>query len=156
MYAPRGSVLPLAYPLLIQNLVRRLRQMQMNKAQTIQTLYRVLIVDDEAPVRELLASLLRAPNRSVEVRDSARAALEFVQHEPVDVAFVDAALPGADGTQFAEKLRARCPRVHVVVHTGCLAVAMRHEARSANDQRNLHNASDIGEVLELADTYTAE
>ena len=60
-----------------------------------QEIYRVLIVDENAAMREMLAGLLRAPNRSVEVRDGARAALEFVQHNPIDVAFVDAALDQA-------------------------------------------------------------
>jgi CheY-like chemotaxis protein len=128
----------------------------MNKTETKQPLYRVLIVDDEAPVRELLATLLRAPNRSIEVRDSARAALEFVQHDPIDVAFVDGKLPGVAGTAFAEKIRTRCPRAHVVIHTGCIDTTMLHEAGLKNEQRNLNNASDVGEVLELADSYTSE
>ena len=131
--------------------------MQMNNTSEIkQSLYRVLIVDDDAAVRELLAVMLRAPNRSIEVRDSARAALEFVQHEPVDVAFVDGDLPGVAGRGFLAKIRAHCPYAHVIIHTGCLDAAGRHDAHPAHEQRNRHNSLTAGEVLELADTYTAE
>jgi DNA-binding NtrC family response regulator len=130
--------------------------MRTNKDETDQTLYRVLIVDDEAPVRELLATLLRAPNRSIEMRDSARAALEFLRHDPVDVAFVDGKMPGVAGVQFAEKIKARCPRAHVVIHTGCLDAAMRHEARPTNAERNSRDSLNVGELLELADSYTME
>ena len=77
--------------------------MQTNKTETNETLYRVLIVDDDAPVREVLAALLRAPNRSIEMRDSARAALEFLQHDPIDLAFVDAKMPGMTGAEFVKK-----------------------------------------------------
>jgi DNA-binding NtrC family response regulator len=130
--------------------------MQTNKAQTNETLYRVLIVDDEAPMRELLAELLRAPNRSVEMRDSARAALEFLQHDPIDVAFVDAKMPGVAGVEFTKKIKARCPRAHVVIHTGCLDAAMRHEAHPTNAGRNSQDPLNVGDLLELADSYTTE
>src|ERR1035438_9730153 len=68
-----------------------------------QDIYRVLIVDEDAALRETLAGLLRAPNRSVEVRDGARTALEFLRHNPIDVAFVDAALTGASAQHRSEE-----------------------------------------------------
>src|ERR1043166_8235416 len=130
--------------------------MQTDKTETKQTLYRVLIVDDEAPVRELLATLLRSPTRSVEMRDSARAALEFLQHDPVDVAFVDAKMPGTAGTELAAKIKALCPRANVVIHTGCLYAAFQHEARPTKELRGSHETLNVGELLELADSYTTE
>lgn len=130
--------------------------MQSMTTQTNGTPYRVLIVDDEAPVRELLATLLRAPNRSIETRDSAKAALEFLQHDRVDVAFVDAKMPGMVGAQFAEKIKARCPRAHVVIHTGCLDSTMRHEARPTNAEHNSQGGLDFGEILQLADSCSTE
>ncbi|HUK82353.1 MAG TPA: response regulator [Verrucomicrobiae bacterium] len=130
--------------------------MQSKTAQTTIAPYRVLIVDDEAPVRELLATLLRAPNRSVEMRDSAPAALEFLQHDCVDVAFVDAKMPGIAGTQFADKIKARCPRAHVVIHTGCLDATARHEARPTNAQHNSQEPLNFGEILQLADSCSTE
>ena len=130
--------------------------MQMNQTQTAQVPYRVLIVDDDRSVRELLAELLQAPNRSIEMRDSAPSALEFLRHDPVDVAFVDAKLPGVTGMGFVEKIKAHCPRAHVVIHTGCLDETTRHEARATNAERNSQEALNIGELLELADSCTTE
>jgi len=130
--------------------------MQTNKTDTNENLYRVLIVDDDAPVREVLAALLRAPNRSIEMRDSARAALEFLQHDPIDLAFVDAKMPGMTGAEFAQKIKARCPRAHVVIHTGCPNAAAQHEARPTNAERNSQEPLSVGELLELADSYTTE
>ena len=59
-----------------------------------QDIYRVLIVDEDAALRELLAGLLRAPNRSVDVRDSARTALE---------------LTSGSSTGVSAMMRSRCP-----------------------------------------------
>jgi len=130
--------------------------MQSKTAQANTTPYRVLIVDDEAPMRELLATLLRAPNRSIEMRNSAPAALEFLQHDCVDVAFVDAKMPGLAGTQFAEKIRAHCPHAQVVIHSGCLDATTRHEARPTKADHDAQNALDFGEVLQLADSCSTE
>lgn len=121
-----------------------------------QNLYRVLIVDDDPGICQILADVLQAPNRSIEVRDSPRAALEFVDHNPIDLAFVDLVMPGMTGTQLAEKLRERCPQTHVIICTGQLANAPSAEVHPTNAERILRKPLNLGEVLQLADSYTAE
>jgi len=118
-------------------------------------LYRVLIVDEDAGVREMLAELLRAPNRSIEIRDSARAALEFLQHNAVDIAFVDAMLAGTASQDLADAIRKRCPHAHVVVCAGRLSQpwdAAGHLKKGARDLQ----AMQFGETLQLADSCTTE
>ena len=63
--------------------------------------YRILIVDDEAAICELLAEILKSPTRSIEVRDTARGALEFIAQNPVDLAFLDINIPGMSGLDVA-------------------------------------------------------
>mgnify|MGYP001341997068 CR=1 FL=1 len=87
------------------------------------TPYRVLIVDDEPDERDLLAELLSGPNRAVEVRDTPRAALEFLQHNPVDLAFLDHHLPGMSGTELAQRIKTMYPHAHIVMCTGYLVEA---------------------------------
>jgi CheY-like chemotaxis protein len=121
-----------------------------------QGIYRVLIVDENAPMREMLAGLLRAPNRSVEVRDGARAALEFVQHNPIDVAFVDAALTHASAQHLADAIKKRCPHAHVVVCAGRLSQPWDAAGRSRKGESVLRQPFNFGEALELADSCTTE
>lgn len=118
-------------------------------------LYRVLIVDEDAGVREMLAELLRAPNRSVEVRDTARAALEFLQHNPVDIAFVDAMLAGAASQDLADAIKKRCPHAHVVICAGRLSQPWDAAGRIKKSGRDLQSIH-FGEALELADSCTSE
>jgi len=121
-----------------------------------QDIYRVLIVDEDAAMREMLAALLRAPNRSVEVRDGPRAALEFVQHNPIDVAFVDAALTGSAAQGLADTIKKRCPHAHVVICAGRLSQPWDAAGRSKKGERVLRQPLNFGEALELADSCTTE
>jgi CheY-like chemotaxis protein len=113
-------------------------------------------VDDDPAVQELLAGLLRGPHRAVEVRDTAQAALDFLQHNSVDLAFVDQALPGTAGAKLAEKIQAQCPHAHVLTCTGHLVESNPAGARPNNGQRSLQKQKHLGELLQLADSYTAE
>lgn len=117
--------------------------------------YRVLIVDDEAEERELLAELLRGPNRSVEVHATPQGALEFLQDNPVDLAFLDHRMPDMTGVELAEKIRALYPRMHIVICTGYLVEAGCPEVRN-NAEHVLHKPLNFGEVMDLADAYSRQ
>lgn len=128
----------------------------MNTTDNQKSLYRVLIVDDDPGICQILADLLQAPNRSIEVRDAPKAALEFLQHNPIDLAFVDLMLPGMAGTELADQIKERCAHAHVIICTGQLAEATAAEARATKAERVLRKPLNLGEVLQLADSYTAE
>jgi len=57
----------------------------------------ILIVDDAAPVRELLASALSKRGYSVAAVDSARAAIEKLQESYFHVMFIDLHMPDMSG-----------------------------------------------------------
>src|ERR1700722_12132789 len=121
-----------------------------------QDIYRVLIVDEDATLRELLAGLLRAPNRSVDVRDSARTALEFLQHNPIDVAFVDAALTGASPQHLTDKIKKLCPHAHDFICAGRLSQPWDTAGRTRKGERVLRQLFNFGEALQLADSCKTE
>lgn len=70
---------------------------------------KVLIVDDEALARSRLRTLLNdctAPRASVEAEAAnASQALEWLQHNRVDVVLLDIHMPGADGLTLTQALR---------------------------------------------------
>lgn len=70
---------------------------------------KVLIVDDEALARSRLRTLLNdctAPRASVEAEAAnASQALEWLQHNRVDLVLLDIRMPGADGLTLAQTLR---------------------------------------------------
>ncbi len=66
----------------------------------------VLVVDDQADSREMLAMLLEQHGATVVQRDSAESALAFLGDAPVDVMIADIAMPGIDGYELLQRLRA--------------------------------------------------
>ncbi len=75
------------------------------------------MVDDERGVRESLRLLLE-PHFTVEAVSSGEAALDALGTRSFDVVILDLAMPGMNGVETLEKLRAIDRDVEVVVSTG--------------------------------------
>jgi PAS domain S-box-containing protein len=71
------------------------------------TARRVLLVEDGEDAREMLRMVLTITGHRVWDAADARAALGVLARERVDVAIVDIGLPGLDGYELAEAIRAR-------------------------------------------------
>lgn len=77
---------------------------------------RVLIVDDQAPFRQLLRRLLiRAGLSVVGEAGDIRQAEEIVPALRPDLALVDVGLPGIDGIEGARRLKALLPAMRVIL-----------------------------------------
>ena len=66
---------------------------------------RLLIVDDEPPIRRFLHTTLAAQGYRVEEAVDGEAALEFLKHNMVDLIILDLGLPGMDGLEVVRRLR---------------------------------------------------
>jgi len=78
---------------------------------------RVLIVDDEAGVRALLARWLRGWGYAVRDAGTAQEALDIMTVEPADIVLSDISMPEQDGLWLAEQLHARWPAVPIIMST---------------------------------------
>src|SRR5512141_2770199 len=67
---------------------------------------RILVVDDEPPIVELLAGYLGREGWSVDSAPDGLAALEAVRRFDPDVIVLDVMLPGLDGVEVCRRLRA--------------------------------------------------
>jgi PAS domain S-box-containing protein len=79
---------------------------------------RILVVDDEAPVRETLAEMLVAVNHDVELAGSGQEALEKMRQGTFDFVFTDLAMPEMDGWETARLIRQNWPNVRIILVTG--------------------------------------
>ena len=60
---------------------------------------RALVVDDSKLARVALKRLLDEHDIAVEFAESGETALEFLEHDTVDVVFMDHHMPGMDGLE---------------------------------------------------------
>jgi|JI10StandDraft_1071094.scaffolds.fasta_scaffold01858_14 two-component system response regulator PilR (NtrC family) len=79
---------------------------------------RVLVVDDEASMRDFLAICLRRAGHDVQLADSGAAAVTALAARPVDVVVTDLRMPGAlDGLGLLREVRAHHPATEVILVT---------------------------------------
>jgi DNA-binding NtrC family response regulator len=92
---------------------------------------RVLVVEDEAYVRDSLALILRARGFDVGTSASVDEALERLARAPVDAVLSDLKMPKKDGLELVRRMQALCPDVPVLILTGHGTVASAVECLKA-------------------------
>jgi two-component system response regulator MprA len=86
---------------------------------------RILVVDDERPVREGLDRVLRAVGYQVTLAPDGEAALYAHASSAADALLLDVAMPGIDGLEVCRRLRAAGDQVPVLMLTARGAIAER-------------------------------
>lgn len=96
---------------------------------------RVLFVDDEAMIREVMRIELPRMGHDVTVCESGEHALEVIDNGSFDAAIVDIRMPGIDGWQVVDHLKQVSPDTQIIIHTahGNLDEAVTAIRRGAND-----------------------
>lgn len=91
---------------------------------------RILLVDDETEVTEVLGDALRDRGHEVAVASCGHAALEVASWFQPEVALLDVGLPDIDGVTLAELVRGSCRRrIRVVAFSGHQEARLRHAVR---------------------------
>ncbi|MBI5640188.1 MAG: sigma-54-dependent Fis family transcriptional regulator [Nitrospirae bacterium] len=89
---------------------------------------RVLVVDDEEPMRRLLKKELTRKGFFVEVAGDGAAALELLRENSFDVILLDIVMPGMNGISVMKKMKADPASPAIVVLTGKATVETAVEA----------------------------
>ncbi len=79
---------------------------------------RVLIVDDEANIRQSLADILSDEGHEVDMTSSGEEAVEAVKKRPPDLVLLDIWLPGIDGMETLKRIKAQREDLPVIMITG--------------------------------------
>src|SRR3989449_11533036 len=78
---------------------------------------RILVVDDEAPVREVLTEYFSTEGYAVEAATSGVEALIAVRGGRADLVLLDVRMPGLDGVQVLQRIRELTKSVPVIMVT---------------------------------------
>ncbi|MCF7934790.1 MAG: response regulator [Synergistales bacterium] len=80
--------------------------------------YRILIVDDEAEIREMLGRHFRMKGYEVTPASGGAEALQCLDKKRYEVVVSDIVMPGMKGTELLQEIRQQYPMSHVIMITG--------------------------------------
>jgi DNA-binding NtrC family response regulator len=78
----------------------------------------ILVVDDEAPILEMLSSYLKKHGYEVFTANSAADALSLLEEKLVHLIILDVLLADTDGLELLDQIKALRPRIPVIIATG--------------------------------------
>jgi two-component system response regulator AtoC len=110
---------------------------------------RVLVVEDEAYVRDSLVEILRSRRYDASAAASVADALAHLGRAPVDVVLSDLRMPGADGLELVRRMQTAAPDVPVIILTGHGTVASAVECLKAGASDYILKPADA-DALEVA------
>ena len=79
---------------------------------------RILVVDDEAPVRDTLSAILMIDGHEVALATDGADGLKRFGAGKFDVVITDKAMPGMNGDQMAAAIKRLAPRMPIILLTG--------------------------------------
>ena len=104
----------------------------------------MLVVDDERPIRDLIARMLSGAGYRIVGVPSAEDAVATIEHEAVDVVLSDIHMPGSvSGLELLEALHSRRPSLPILLVTG------------SGNEANLREALDLGAAGFISKPFTA-
>jgi CheY-like chemotaxis protein len=101
-------------------------------------LRRVLVVDDDPAVRKSFDRVLTGKGYAVITAESGEEALRKLNEEKYDLVYSDIRMPGMNGLEVAEKIKARRPWTPVVIITGYGTDIAEERAKAAGVKSFLH------------------
>jgi excisionase family DNA binding protein len=111
---------------------------------------RVLVVDDEASIRDLLAKTLALAEYDVDLAPDGRAALERLRMIAYDLLITDLKMPGVDGLAVIREARRLKADIPVIIITGFSSEASAIEAVNLGVSGYLTKPFRIPRVLAVA------
>ena len=111
---------------------------------------RVLVVDDEASIRDLLAKTLALAEYDVDVSPDGRSALERMRMYPYDLLIADLKMPGMDGLTVIREAKRYKADLPVIIITGFSTESSAIEAVNLGVAGSLTKPFRVPQVLAAA------
>ena len=111
----------------------------------------ILIVDDDEGMVETLSDILIARRYDVSTAESGERALASVRRREPDVVLMDIKMPGLNGVQTLQAMKAIAPRLKVIMMTAFTRDELVAEAQRAMPVAIVPKPLDLDHVLGLVD-----
>ena len=91
---------------------------------------KILVIDDEQGIRDLLDTLLRRKGYDVVLAESGQKGLELFRRERPDVIVLDLKMPGMDGLTVLQQVHSLDPGKPVIILTGAGTAEAEQQVRA--------------------------
>lgn len=112
----------------------------------------VLLVDDEEEFTEALSKRLEARNLTVKTVNRGEDAIHMVDEHSFDAIILDLAMPGMDGLETLQQIKAKHPDAEIIMLTGHASVANSVKAMKIGAEDLLEKPVDIADLLSKIET----
>lgn len=112
---------------------------------------KILVVDDEQVIRDLLTQLLHMKGHEVALGVSGQEAVSKAQAEAFDLIFMDIMMPDMDGVEALKQIRRQSSSAIVVMMTGFAVEEKIREAMAEGAFEFLYKPFNIMEVTVILD-----
>ena len=119
---------------------------------------RILVVDDEQEIREVIAEYLEALGHTVDVSASGREAMESLARasSPFDIALVDWNMPGIAGRDVIRDIARRSPDTEVLITTGYMPGSTGQRTVEGMRTRVIHKPFSLNDLRTHIDEISRE
>ncbi|MFA7406090.1 MAG: hybrid sensor histidine kinase/response regulator [Pelobacteraceae bacterium] len=117
----------------------------------------ILVVDDEAEIRQVVALCLKVIGARITCAKDVAEACRMLQQEAIDVIVSDVMMPGEDGLEFLARVHESWPEIPVVLMTGHAQLQMAVEAIKNGAFDFIHKPLDfelLRKIVERAINYS--
>ena len=119
--------------------------------------HRILLVDDNRDGLLVRRALLEELGHSVDIAESGDRALSLLAAEAYDIVVTDHCMPGMNGTQLIQRIRAANPNAHIILLSGFVEGMGLSEANTGADivlmkcaREGLHLARAVNRLMCVA------
>jgi len=110
---------------------------------------RILVVEDEEEVRDILSAILMKGGHQVETASDGSKGIKLFEKKEFDLVFTDLGMPGMSGWQVAEKIKSINRRVPVALITGWNVELKKSELRESGVDLIVYKPFEVNQVLRL-------
>jgi PAS domain S-box-containing protein len=110
---------------------------------------RILIVEDDMPMGQLIEKIFQGICREVQIRTDGQAALDLLKKNHFDIVISDIVMPGMDGFQLLSKMQKISPQTRGYLISGWIDEQAREKAQNCGAAGVLQKPFDVNELIKF-------
>jgi two-component system response regulator FlrC len=115
---------------------------------------RILLVDDDRLLREVVGEYLTGHNYQVDLAESGEEAMTMFEPGKYNLALLDLVMPGMNGLELMEKLMKADEKIYCLIMTGYPTIDSAYKAMVDGVSDYIIKPFQLSELLETVQKYT--